>query len=199
MMINTYYKEIIELVIDLHQEELQSAKPGHCMKIAGLAFRELNVLCDKINELFPEIDTYIISEVNTNEKCISATKLIELRNNQSKPLLILIPSNSRTAAEDSYGNATFKELSLEGVETKLINKLIDEIPVEFKNLIIEDIINFIGRDNLKNTQIINFLINLKEVGFSNNSIGNHLYNLNLIPDTKLLEDSNKIRSRIKFN
>ncbi|GGK34441.1 hypothetical protein GCM10007962_31080 [Yeosuana aromativorans] len=199
MMINTYYKEIIELVIDLHQEELQSAKPGHCMKIAGLAFKELNVLCDKINELFPEIDTYIISEVNTNEKCISATKLIELRNNQSKPLLILIPSNSRTAAEDSYGNATFKELSLEGVETKLINKLIDEIPVEFKNLIIEDIINFIGRDNLKNTQIINFLINLKEVGFSNNSIGNHLYNLNLIPDTKLLEDSNKIRSRIKFN
>ncbi|WP_245234862.1 methylation-associated defense system ATP-binding protein MAD8 [Tamlana crocina] len=199
MMINTYYKEIIELVIDLHQEELQNAKPGHCMKISGLAFKELNVLCDKINELFPGIDTYIISEVNTNEKCISATKLIELRNNQSKPLLILIPSNSRTAAEDSYGNATFKELSLEGVETKLVNKLIDEIPLEFKNSIIEDIINFIGQDNLKNTQIINFLISLKEIGYSDRSIGNNLYKLNLIPDTKLLEDNNKIRSRIKFN
>jgi hypothetical protein len=198
-MINTYYKEIIDLIVDLHQEELQTAKPGHCMKISGLAFKELNALCEKINVQFPVIDTYIISEVNINEKCISATKLIELRNNQSKPLLILIPSNSRTAAEDSYGNATFKELSLEGVETKLINKLIDEIPSEFKGVIIEDIINFIGRDNLKNTEIINFLINLKEVGYSNGSIGNNVYNLNLIPDTKLLEDRNKIRSRIKFN
>jgi hypothetical protein len=199
IMINTYYKEIIDLIVDLHQEELQTAKPGHCMKISGLAFKELNALCEKINVQFPEIDTYIISEVNINEKCISATKLIELRNNQSKPLLILIPSNSRTAAEDSYGNATFKELSLEGVETKLINKLIDEIPSEFKGVIFEDIINFIGRDSLKNTEIINFLINIKEVGYSSGSIGSNVYNLNLIPDTKLLEDRNKIRSRIKFN
>jgi len=144
VMINKYYKEIIDLILDLHHNELQTAKPGHCMKISGLAFKELNALCDKINLQFPEIDTYIISEANINEKCISATKLIELRNNQSKPLLILIPSNSRTAAEDSYGNATFKELGLEGVETKLINKLIDEIPSELKVLIIEDIINFIG-------------------------------------------------------
>jgi len=198
-MINTYYKEIIDLIIELHREELLEAKPGHCMKISGLAFKELDVLCDKINELFPEIDTYIISEVNTNEKCISATKLIELRNSQSKPLLILIPSNSRTAAEDSYGNATFKELSLEGVEKKLINKLIDEIPSEFKALIIEEIFHFLGTDKLQSSQIINFLINLKEVGFTKNNVGLHLYNLNLIPDTKLLQDNNRIRSRIKFN
>lgn len=199
MIINTYYREIIELIIDLHQEELQNAKPGHCMKISGLAFKELNALCDKINNVFPDIDTYIISEIHTNEKCISATKLIELRNNQSKPLLILIPSNSRTAAEDSYGNATFKELSLEGVETKLINKLTEEIPAEFKGLIIGDILNFIGGDNLKKSQIINFLINLKEVGYSKKNIGDQLYNLNLIPDERLLDDTNKVRSRIKFN
>jgi len=198
-MINTYYKEIIDLILELHQVELQTAKPGHCMKISGMAFKELDALCDKINSQYPEIDTYIISEVSINEKCISATKLIELRNNQSKPLLILIPSNSRTAAEDSYGNATFKELGLEGVETKLINKLIEGIPQEFKTLIIEDIINFIGRDNLKNTEIINFLIHLKDAGYSNASVGNNVYNLNLIPDTKLLDDRNKIRSRIKFN
>lgn len=198
-MINTYYKEIIELIIDLHLSELQNAKPGHCMKISGMAFKELNALCDKINAQFPKIDTYIISEIKNNDKCISATKLIELRNNQSRPLLILIPSNSRTAAEDSYGNATFKELSLEGIESKLISKLIDEIPLEFKQIIIEDILNFIGKENLKNTEIINYLLSLKESGFSNKNIGHFLHNINLIPDEKLLEDTNKIRSRIKFN
>lgn len=199
MMINTYYKEIIELIIDLHQEELESAKPGHCMKISGLAFKELNALCDKINSLFPEIDTYIISEINRNEKCISATKLIELRNKQTKPLLILIPSNSRTAAEDSYGNATFKELSLEGIELKLINKLKAEIPSELKNIIFEDILNIIGQDNLNNNQIINFLIDIKENGYNEDSIGDFIYNLSLMPDSKLLDDTKKIRSRIKFN
>ncbi|MCM8568890.1 ATP-binding protein [Gramella jeungdoensis] len=199
MSINKYYQEIIELILDLHHNELKSAKPGHCMKISGLAFKELNALSEKIGSQFPQIDTYIISEINHNEKCISATKLIELRNSQAKPLLILIPSNSRTAAEDSYGNATFKELSLEGVETKLIDKLIDEIPPQFKNLIIEDIIKFIGFGNLSNSDIINFLIDLKEHGYTQQSIGDFIYNLNLIPDSKLLEDTNKIRSRIKFN
>ena len=65
-MINTYYKEIIDLILDLHHNELQKAKPGHCMKISGLAFKELNVLCDKINLQFPGIDTFIISEANIN-------------------------------------------------------------------------------------------------------------------------------------
>lgn len=198
-MINIYYKEIIDLIVELHYEELYSAKPGHCMKISGLAFKELNVLCDKIKLQFPGVDTYIVSEEAINDKCISATKLIELRNNQTKPLLILIPSNSRTAAEDSYGNATFKELGLEGVESKLIGKLIKEIPQDFKTIILDDILNFIGKDNIKNTDIINYLLSLKESGYDKESIGNSLYKLNLIPDNKLLENKNKIRSRIKFN
>src|SRR6218665_861713 len=133
--INSYYQHIIDLVISLYHNEFISAKAGHCMKITGFGNNELLYLWDELSEKYPSINTFIVSEENTGKHYISATKLIEFRNQQEKPLLVLIPSNSRTAAEDSYGNATFKEISLEGIEIKLKEKLIAKIPLDKKRTI----------------------------------------------------------------
>jgi len=123
--VNTYYQKIIELILELYNDDLQKAIPGHCMKITGLGQNELELLWEELNEKYPKIDTYIIkNEPDDNHKYISPTKLIEYRNKQKAPLLVLIPSNSRTAAEDSYGNATFKEISLDGIEERLKKSLI---------------------------------------------------------------------------
>ena len=109
--ISNYYHRIIGLILDLYHDDFSSASSGHCMKISGLGLAELEYLWDQVQERYPTIETYIISEENASrEKFITAAKLIELRNRQTAPLLVLIPSNSRTAAEDSYGNATFKEI-----------------------------------------------------------------------------------------
>ena len=97
--INQYYQHIINLVISLYDDEFTRAKPGHCMKITGFGNNELLFLWEKINESYPTINTFIVSEELKGDHYISATKLIELRNQQEKPLLVLIPSNSRTAAE----------------------------------------------------------------------------------------------------
>ncbi len=127
--INIYYKRIIDLILELHKAELGNAIPGHCMKIKGLGLNELEFLWEVIHDKYPTIDTFIVSEKSDgSDKFISATKLVEYRNKQEAPLLVLIPSNSRTAAEDSYGNATFKEISLEGIEHTLKDKLIANIP-----------------------------------------------------------------------
>src|SRR5450759_1593750 len=129
-LIKSYYKEIIDLIIDRYSVEFTNAKPGHCMKISGLGESELVELWERMQEAFPNLDTFVLSDNNglDSKIFISANKLIEHRNLNQSALLILIPSNRRTAAEDSYGNATFKEIRIDNLDTALLRKLEAEIP-----------------------------------------------------------------------
>ncbi len=198
--INTYYKRIIDLILDLHKADLSSAIPGHCMKITGLGLNELEFLWNIIHDKYPAIDTFIVSEEsNGSNKFISATKLVEYRNKQEAPLLVLIPSNSRTAAEDSYGNATFKEISLEGIEYKLKEELIAKIPEDYAHLIKSEILQYLNSTAISTVSIIKYLLALEEGGYSNEAVGNNIYLLNLLPDERLIVESEKVRSRLNFN
>ena len=195
--INIYYQKIINLILELHRADFENASAGHCMKITGLGALELEYLWDLIRSEHKHLDLHIVSEdEKTDARYISATKLIELRNKQDKPLLILIPSNSRTAAEDSYGNATFKEISLEGIENELVDALIDEIPDDIYDVISTDIIGYLDPSN---SEIIDYLIAVAEDKYNADSIGNYLFHLSLIPDDILLNQKEKIRSRLNFN
>ncbi|MFL0147984.1 ATP-binding protein [Tenacibaculum maritimum] len=195
--INIYYQKIINLILELHRADFENASAGHCMKITGLGALELEYLWDLIRSEHKHLDLHIVSEdEKTDTRYISATKLIELRNKQDKPLLILIPSNSRTAAEDSYGNATFKEISLEGIENELVDTLIDEIPDDIYDVISTDIIDYLDPSN---SEIIDYLIAVAGDNYNADSIGNNLFHLSLIPDDILLNQKEKIRSRLNFN
>ncbi len=195
--INIYYQKIINLILELHRADFENASAGHCMKITGLGALELEYLWDLIRKEHLHLDLHIVSENEKSDaRYISATKLIELRNKQDKPLLILIPSNSRTAAEDSYGNATFKEISLEGIENELVDTLIDEIPDDMYEVISTDIIDYLDPSN---SEIIDYLIAVSEDKYTAESIGNNLFHLSLIPDEILLDQKEKIRSRLNFN
>ena len=198
--VSSYYIRIIDLILRLYRSDLENSVPGHCMKITGLGVNELEYLWDLIQEQYPKLDTYIISEGdNSSHKFISATKLVEFRNKQENPLLILIPSNSRTAAEDSYGNATFKEISLEGIEQELKKELVRNIPSQFSYIIKSDILKYLSTSELSESAIIKYLLKLEEVGYSEASIGNNIHLLSLIPDEILIKNQEKIRSRLNFN
>ncbi len=195
--INIYYQKIINLILELHRADFENASAGHCMKITGLGALELEHLWDLIRKEHLHLDLHIVSENEKSDtRYISATKLIELRNKQDKPLLILIPSNSRTAAEDSYGNATFKEISLEGIESELVDTLTSEIPDDIYDVISTDIIGYLDPSN---SEIIDYLIAIAEDKYNGESIGNNLFHLSLIPDEILLDQKEKIRSRLNFN
>jgi hypothetical protein len=197
-MINTYFQYIINIIIDKYSHEFKGALPGHCMKITGLAIEQLKVLLDKVRIHSPDLKTYILSDKDFGPDFISATKLIELRNEESSALLILIPSNSHTAAEDSYGNATFKDINLSGIENLLLDKLIFNIPAEFK-VSMQEIFNYTNSYNLRTNQVIQFLLALEQSSYSKEQIGNSLHHLGMIPDETLLNDFSKIRARLNFN
>lgn len=196
--ISVYHKKVIDLVLETHDDIFSAANPGHCMKIAGFGDGELEYMWDVLTAKYSTLDVFIVSDQKVGNKYISATKLIELRNKQEKALLVLIPSASRTAAEDSYGNATFKEITLEGIEEKLEKQLLNSISDPF-NKEVTNVLNYIKDQEISLFNKINYLISLTENGVTPQNVGNYIFHLNLIPDEFLLQDREKMRSRINFN
>lgn len=194
-ILTRYYQYIIELIVAIYKKEFEDAKPGHCMKITGLANEQLLSLWKLVTKHFENLDTYIVDETLQGDCYISATKLIELRNQQKKPLLILVPSNSRTAAEDSYGNATFKEISLDSIESVLVKKLKEKLPIEV-SAFVNTITNYV---NPTQSNLLSYLLAVEEESFTKESIGRNLFHLGLFPDLKLIADENLIRSRLNLN
>jgi len=195
---NIYYQRFLGLLLDEYNQELEQAKSGHCMKITGLALQELRILLKMIKDRFPDIQVFILSESGNDDISITATKLIELRNELAMPLLVLIPSNSRTSTEDSYGNATFKNLDISHLNGKLLSNLKHNIPAASKSSLTE-IFEYLKIQKIEPIQYIHFLLDVETNNYSPESIGNALYHLALIPDSKLIKEYAQIRQRLMFN
>lgn len=195
------YQEIIQdILIKELNKQLENVKPGHCMKLTGLPEQALSDACLKIKNNNINIDCWVLSANPSKDYQITASKLVELRNKQERPLLVLFPSNLRTAAEDSFGDATFQEIKLEGLETKAINQLEYDFPqTEFS--IYKRIINHLSMivGKIQDSLILRYLIYIKDNHFSIKSFGSSLYLFGLIPDDLIAAKSELVEQRLRFN
>lgn len=195
------YQDIIQSVLFSNLEkQLERVKDGHCMKLTGLPNKILIDICLKLKNKYKNIGCWLLSSNPSNDFEISATKLVELRNNQDKPLLILIPSNLRTAAEDSFGEATFKEIILEGLEKESLGKLEHNIPSNvlpiYKSIISHLVLI---KNSVSESMKIKYLIEVRKEDYSKESFGKYLYIFNLIPDNSIADKRELIEQRIGFN
>lgn len=193
-----YYERLIQHVVESYSAKLKAAKPGHCMKITGLALKELRVLLPLLRPLNNEMEVFILSENEKGDDFIHATKLIELRNNPDKSVLILVPSNSRTSAEDSYGDATFQNLSVAELQDSFIGKLIHEIPDE-KEFLWKQMADLIDETNPSRTAVVNYLLYLEINQFADKAWGNGLYLFGMLPDRDLIKNEGSVRRRFMIN
>lgn len=190
-----YYTRILDTFIEEYKDQLTQVKEGHCMKVVGLPLDVLENLYDRLKALELSLQVFILSETNEGERYISATKLIELRNDLSLSILVLIPVNVSTAAEDSYGNATFKELSIAHLNQRLLNKLMTEVQ---NNDIIREILGF-TKEGFSQQKILDYLLYVIENGQSKEAIGKGLFILGLLPDADIAKDSTLVRRRLSIN
>jgi DNA phosphorothioation-dependent restriction protein DptH len=193
-----YYERFIQHIVESYSDKLKAAKPGHCMKITGLAMKELRVLLPLLRPINADMEVYILSEDEKGDEFIHATKLIELRNDPEKAVLILVPSNSRTSAEDSYGDATFQNLSAADLQDSFVWKLIDELPEE-KKYLWKQMMELVDELNPSRTTITNYLLYLELNQYKDEAWGNGLYLFGMLPDKGLIKDDASIRRRFMIN
>ena len=124
-IINAYYDHILHIFMEVYGENIKNAQPGNCMKVTGFSMDVLRDLYGRLSLLNTSTQFYILTEDEnlTGHEYITPTKLIELRNDLTISILVLIPVNSFTSAEDSYGNATFRDLSISDFDERLFSKL----------------------------------------------------------------------------
>lgn len=192
-----YYNKFLTLFVEEYKYELMQETPGYCMKVTGLSLDKLEQLYPLIKELNPSLELYILSENQSGDRYITPTKLIELRNDLNITLLVLIPVNSRTSAEDSYGDATFKELSILPIDSRILDSISSEIPEQFKP-IIEELFAYL-KDKINLATAIQYLLYQELNKYTKESIGNGIYLFALIPDRDLTENIGVIRKRLAFN
>ena len=193
-----YYERFIQHIVECYSPKLKAAKPGHCMKITGLAMKELRVLLPLLRPLNGNMAVFILSETEKGDEYIHATKLIELRNDPKKSVLILVPSNSRTSAEDSYGDATFQNLSVAELQDSFLYRLIHEMPDE-KQFLWMQMTDLFKEIKPSRTSVINYLLYLEMKEFADEAWGNGLYLFGMLPDRDLVKNTMTIRRRFMLN
>ena len=193
-----YYERFIQHVVESYSSKLKAAKPGHCMKITGLALRELKTLLPLLRPINDTMDVYILSETEKGDEYIHATKLIELRNNPDKAVLILVPSNSRTSAEDSYGDATFQNLSVAELQDSFVDTLIRDIPND-KAYLWHQINELFEELRPSRAEVINYLLYLEHHQYEIEAWGNGIYLFKMLPDRDLVKTDGAVRRRFMLN
>jgi len=193
-----YYRLLLKLILEEYKEEFANARPGHCMKITGLGLQELLPLCSDIRALHPGLSAFILSDDIKGDEYISANKLVEYRNDDSRSLLVLIPSSTRTSTEDSYGDATFKNLPVQHLADKLFQALKVELPASVSPFI-NEIIEYLNIQGFRQDQYIQYLLYVKSLDWSDLSVGNGLAYLSLIPDEIITGELGRVRQRLSFN
>jgi len=195
----TYYERYINFVVDAYTPVLKQAKAGHCMKITGLAMRELLILLPLLKSKNESLSMFILSETEKGVEYIHASKLIEMRNDPEKALLVLVPSNSRTSAEDSYGDATFQNLNVADLQYPFFESLLRDIPSDKESQWsqIKELLKAEVKPSLQ--AVINYLLYLDLNHYDNKSWGNGLFVFGILPDEQLLQDGNINRRRFMLN
>lgn len=194
-----YYERFLQFFVDVYADQFKHVKRGHCMKITGLAMRELRTLLSLLRSLNKEMSIYILSENDNGDEFIHASKLIELRNDPNKSVLILVPSNSRTSAEDSYGDATFQNISVSDLQHPFYEHLRHDLPAESEvtwNQIAELLKSV---QNITLQQCISYLLYVEMKDYSTEAWGNGLFVFGILPDGDLVKDTSNIRRRFMLN
>ena len=125
---------------------LEIAEAGQRIRITTLPGPVMESLCEALQNDDRWVARVLVAKQPGRSWEATATKLIELRNTLTKPLIVFIPPGLRTAAEDSLDIATFRELSLSSsVTNELIALLVQDLPPA----LIQPVTNILGSSSAR--------------------------------------------------
>ncbi|QKX16915.1 ATP-binding protein [Microbulbifer sp. YPW1] len=189
-------------------EILSDRGPGHCIRITDLDDDVMESVCKELRRIQPNGNIFILGghDQESQPFRVTSTKLVELRNPDAdgglrQPLLVFIPTSLRTSAEDSFGVATFEELTFTGIYEDLVDSLLDRIPGTLAGHV-RDVFSLLTEEDwlfADSVSRVRYLLTALENGIDGETLGASLYELTLIPDFKLFADLGTVNGKIRRN
>lgn len=204
--------ELERVILPQLVEMLNQRADGHCMRLADLDADLMVRLCARLRAECPAAEVVILGDGTDTRTplnlTVSSTKLVELRNPREdgtlrRPLLVFIPDGLRTAAEDSFGEATFEVVELGDVYGRVKTGLLAEVPGDVRSIVIDIVQSLTSGANrwpfADPLAVVRFLLTAKTNNFDGDAIGASLYELGLVPDFDLLKEPALAANRIQRN
>ena len=185
---------------------LTSRGAGHCMKVLDLDRALMLRLAKALRQEVPDSHVYVLREDSTDKRdahSVSSTKIVELRNplpdgSLRSPILIFVPNESRTAAEDSFGVATFEQIDVSHAYERLKADLLEALSESVRGYAQEVLRAQSDWTYARPMNAVRFLLTLKLNGGDKDVLGAALYELGLVPDFELVEASH-LQTRLHRN
>jgi hypothetical protein len=178
------------------------------MRVTDLNDEVMGAVCKELHRILPDSNIFILGghDQEGMPYRVTSTKLVEIRNPGAngelrQPLLVFIPTSLRTSAEDSFGVATFEELTFTGIYEDLINLLLDRLPATLTSHV-RDLFGILSEEEwmfADKVALVKYLLTALENGIDGETLGASLYELALIPDFKLFADPARINGKIRRN
>ena len=185
---------------------------GHCMRVTDMD-RDLMIrLAGGLRAAVPSANVVVLADDNLRalapDLAVSSTKLVELRNplpndELRPPLLVFVPNDLRASAEDSFGVATFEEVSIDGAYAELNTKLITQVPASLR-VAVEACLGELCRGEARwryasDAAVTRYLLACKINDFDQDAMGAALFELALVPDFELLQEAERAPARVVRN
>lgn len=199
-----------ELLVPQLKNLIASRDLGHCMRVADLELQLMFGLTKALRQEIADAQVFILSDGQETFKdkslFISSTKLVELRNplpdgSLRSPLLVFLPANLHTNAEDSFNVASFEDISVADVYEQLVKTLLQHIPPPLQGYVREIFNNLSAKkwtwaDSVAQAR---FLLTAISNGNDGDTLGASLYELGLLPDFHLFDELSITSGRIIKN
>lgn len=202
--------EHLRLVVEERlQEVIAGRHPGHCMRVGDLDTAVMLEVARKLRATVgAAAQIHVLSREARNDDplLITSSKLVELRNppaegEQRPPLLVFVPNDLRTSAEDSFAEATFEQISVADAFPQLRDRLIAHLPDSFRS-VAPEILRLVEEREWRWADAVagvRFLLSVRLNGAEAEVIGASLCELGLVPDFHLLDDASAVPHRITKN
>lgn len=199
---------LTQLLVPRLQSIIVNRAAGHCMRAADLDPELMVNVARALQLATPEAQIHILGSGDSpdGELFISSTKLVELRNplpdGTLRPqLLVFLPANLHTNAEDSFNVASFEEIYVTGVYEELVSTLLPRVPVQFQGHV-KELLLLLKKEKWTWADPIwqgRFLLTAIINGIDEESLGASLYEMGLVPDFQLFGDPSLALTRVRKN
>jgi len=193
-------------------QQLAARDLGHCMRVTDLD-RELMIrLAGGLRAAVPPANVVVLADDSLRamapDLAVSSTKLVELRNplpndELRPPLLVFVPNDLRASAEDSFGVATFEEVSIDGAYAELNAQLIAQVPANLRVAVEASLSELRRRDArwryADDAAVARYLLTCQVNEFDPDAMGAALFELALVPDFELFQQAERAPARVARN
>ena len=191
--LNQYLAQLI--LMDL-VTVVNSRQSGHCLQVTDLPAELMAIVCQQLRTDRPECETYVLSPRPEQVWQITSTKLVERRNAGESVIVVFLPPDLHTSAEDSFDVSTFERFPIGNLYHRLRRQLLKNFSSDLRPLIDE----VVRESGCKNEQAIcQYLLAIQNAPDKFQAMGLALFHIGLVPDPQLQNSLDVLRPQLIRN